>query len=139
MSKESLEQLVKEEFPKPGPTQDSLKTTDSFDDFVNLMVSLGNPKYSFTAEEVKAFVQDEMDRLKKTLIQDKADQDKATIEKEDLDAVTKAKLVAENQAAADKRKKEEIDDVVVTRWKVARFVEITIVNLKGNANVLPIP
>ena len=136
MSKESLDQFVKEEFLRPGTTQDKLKATESFDDFVNMMVSLGNPKYSFTAEEVKEFVQNEISRVNKA-IQDEADQNKAKVEKQDLDAATKADLIAPIQAAADDYKKLG-DDAVTTSWKKNRVVENAIVYLKGIANVRPI-
>ena len=37
------------------------------DDFANVMVNLGAENYNFTAEEVKALVQDEIDKQKKRL------------------------------------------------------------------------
>jgi uncharacterized membrane-anchored protein YjiN (DUF445 family) len=137
--KESLEQFVKEEFLSPGPTQDRLKATDSFDDFVNLMVSLGNEKkYSFTTEEVKAFFQNEIDKIKNQK-QDKVDHEKADIEAIDnLSLEKKIEAKEKLQKRADKEK-EQIDN----DWanKVANWHHQTVVNAIAflkNDDVLPL-
>ena len=67
MSKESLDKFVNERFLCDEITQNRLKATDSLDDFANVMVNLGAENYSFTAEEVKALVQSEIDKQKERL------------------------------------------------------------------------
>lgn len=67
MSQESLDQFVKEKFLPLGATQDQLKKTESYDGFVELMVRLGNEQgYSFTPEEVRALVLNEINKQKET-------------------------------------------------------------------------
>lgn len=68
MSKEALDQFVKEYFLPAGAAQDQLKATESFDEFVDLMVRLGSEQdYSFTAEDVRTLVLDEINKQKATL------------------------------------------------------------------------
>lgn len=65
MSEETLDKFLREQLFPSGAIQDQLKATESFDDFVNLMVRLGNEgNYSFTAEDVKALVQIEINKQK---------------------------------------------------------------------------
>ncbi|MBE9100253.1 hypothetical protein [Vacuolonema iberomarrocanum] len=68
MSKEALDKFLKEQFLPAGETQDRLKATESFEAFVDLMVRLGHEEnYSFTAEEVRALVLDEINQQKATM------------------------------------------------------------------------
>lgn len=140
MSKESLEQFVKEEFLSPGPTQDKLKATNSLDNFVDLMVSLGKEKnYSFTTEEVKAFLQDEIIDKSKKKKQDEADFTKAEIEAKNISLEEKIKLKEKVQKKADEDKK-QIDENwandVVAKWD-RQTVESGIAYLKDDP-VLPL-
>jgi hypothetical protein len=139
MSKESLEQFVKEEFLHSRSTQDKLKATNSLDNFVDLMVSLGKEKnYSFTTEEVKAFLQDEIDKIKKKK-QDEADITKVEIEAENISPEKKIEFKEEVQKKADEDKK-QIDERwannVVANWD-RQTVESGIAYLR-NDPVLPL-
>lgn len=68
MSKEALDNFLKEQVFLPGATQDQLKATESFEDFVDLMVRLGTEKgYSFTPDEVKALIMNEINQQKATM------------------------------------------------------------------------
>lgn len=65
MSEATLNNFLREQVFLPGVTQDQLKATESFEDFVNLMVRLGNEQgYSFTPEEVKTLVMSEINKQK---------------------------------------------------------------------------
>jgi hypothetical protein len=137
MSQESLEQFVKEEFLRPGSTQDRLKATDTLDNFIELMVSLGKEKYSFTAEDVKAFLQNRIDENKKK-IQDEADLAETEIEVKNISPEIKIKAKQERQKIADNEKKQIDDDWanVVANWD-RQNVESGIAYLR-NDPVLPI-
>lgn len=137
MSQESLEQFVKEEFLRQVSIQDKLKATNNLDHFIALMVSLGKEKYSFTAEDVKAFLQNKIDENKKK-IQDRADFDKAKIEVKNISPEKKIQAKQIVQNIADKEKK-EIDNNwanVVADWD-RKIVESGIAYLR-NDPVLPI-
>ncbi|MBW4593457.1 MAG: hypothetical protein KME46_11180 [Brasilonema angustatum HA4187-MV1] len=138
MSKQSLEKFLNEEFLHQGATQEKLKATDSFDNFVNLMVSLGNINYSFTEEEVKAFLLDKINENKKTK-QDKADRAKAEIEAMNAPLEVKIEAKEKAQEIAEQEKK-QIDDnwaKGVANWNY-QFVESGIGYLtKGSLPIYP--
>ncbi|MBN4003832.1 hypothetical protein [Nostoc sp. LPT] len=137
MSQESLEQFVNEEFLRQGSTQDRLKATNSLDNFIELMVSLGNVNYSFTADEVKTFLQKKIDDNKKK-IQDKTDLKKAEIEAKNVPIEAKIEAKEAAQKIAEQEKKQIDDDWenVVAHWD-RQTVESGIAYLR-NDPVLPI-
>lgn len=140
MSKESLEQFVKEEFLSSGATQDKLKATNSLDNFVDLMVSLGKEKnYNFTTEEVKAFLQEEIIEKSKKKKQEETDLTKAEIEAKNISLEEKIELKEKVQKKADEEKKQIDEDWandVVAHWD-RQTVESGIVYLR-NDPVLPL-
>lgn len=134
MPQESLELFVKQQFLQPGATQDQLKATKSFDEFVTLMVSLGSEQgYQFTAEEVKTLVQHEIDTMKQQ-IQEGAEKDMAEMKTElpDIDPEQLQSI----QEEADKLKA-DIDRAVLDSWQKNRVVEMSIANFKKD-HVLPL-
>nr|WP_322661280.1 hypothetical protein [Dendronalium sp. ChiSLP03b]MDZ8206570.1 hypothetical protein [Dendronalium sp. ChiSLP03b] len=137
MSQESLEQFVNEEVLRQGSTQDRLKATNSLDNFIEMMVSLGNVNYSFTADEVKTFLQKKINDNKKK-IQDKADFKKAEVEVKNVSSEKKIQAKQEIQNIADNDKKQIDDDWanVVANWD-RQIVESGIAYLR-NDPVLPI-
>lgn len=124
MSEESLKQFINEKCLREQLIQDQLKATTDFDDFVNLMVELGNPEYNFTAEEVKAFVQKEIDKQKEK-IQNRTNETKAELQKE---LEENNKLI---EAQAD-QEKNAIDDAVANRWRDGRIVDTAIAELRDD-------
>jgi len=65
MSEAALDNFLKEQVFLPGATQDQLKATESYENFVDLMVRLGNEQgYSFTPEEVKTLVMNQINQQK---------------------------------------------------------------------------